>query len=908
MSDQVGSKWWKIDFHVHTPASRDYKEDGVTAKDWLRAAMEQELDAVVVADHNSGGWIDELKSAYAAMKQENASGFRELTIFPGFELSVNGGNRRFHLLGIFDPSTSRDGIHAVLAKCNISADDYGSVHVSSELGFVQAAKTIRAMGGIPVPAHANSPRGDGILTGCDSLPEDLRITLEEFNAAEFCEMPNYSDYELKKAVKRLAVLGGSDAHVTRANATGSGHSAWIGKYYVWVKMGAPTIDALRMALCDPQDCVRSDGPAPEADFRLVRLSVQNLTDITGESYCDKLECGFAPAMTALIGGRGSGKSTVSRCVRNVFRRPPEAEGNSDINLQWENFMHGVLSATLEVEFLMLGRRYRLLRQGNEEQVKEYNNGVWEDAELGDVRTRFPITVFGQKEVGELARRPDGLLALIDEAGDTKGGGWKDEWEKHSSNYLSLRIRERELEQQVSQLPDVKVELADLERNIAAYERKGGGQVLKSFQERSRQNLALSVSEEIGGGQGWSARIRALSEGFVVPEFPSELFAEDDATLQEIKNVYESYARRLLVLRDTLAHHASEVENIVGEFIAERNGTAWRRAFDAAVAAYDNLRNENGGELHVEDYGAWVAKRNQLVERVRILELAKIELEKTRADAVTEQNKLEVLREELKAKRQKFVDSTLSSNALVKMTVRKFADRTRVESRLRTTLGVSNDWQSQPIKELLAPIMDWSSNAQSTTELAVSLKELKDKMHKVVKGTASVTQWFDRKTRDCWAENPAVFDAFDIWWPEDNVEVEYSMDDGTGFRPLTAGASAGQKATAMLAFLLSYGTNPILIDQPEDDIDNRLITKLLVQQLRENKNRRQVIVMTHNPNVVVNGGAESVVVMNFTEGKVSCHRQGSIDCAEIKKDICDIMEGGCEAFRNRYNRELGGEDK
>ena len=908
MSDQVGSNWWKIDFHVHTPASRDYKEDGVTAKDWLRAAMEQNLDAVVVADHNSGAWVDELKSAYDSMKQENASGFRELTIFPGFELSVNGGNRRFHLLGIFDPSTTRDGIHAVLAKCNISADDYGSVHASSELGFVQAAKTIRAMGGIPVPAHANSVRGDGILTGCNSLPEDLRTTLEEFNAAEFCARPNYSDHELKKAVGRLAVLGGSDAHVTRANAAGGDRNAWIGKHYVWIKMGVPTIDALRMALCDPQDCVRSDGPAPEADFRLLKLSVQNLTDATGEAYCDKLECGFASAMTALIGGRGSGKSTVSRCVRNVFCRPPEAEGNSDIDLQWKNFMHSAVSATLEVEFLMLGRRYRLTRQGSDEKVKEYNNGVWEDAELGDVRTRFPITVFGQKEVGELARRPDGLLALIDEAGDTKGGGWKDEWEKHSSNYLSLRIRERELEQQVSQLSAVKVELADLERNIAAYERKGGGQVLKAFQERSRQNLALSVSDEIGGGQGWSAQIRALLEGFVVPVFPSELFAEDDATLQEIKNVYESYAKRLLALRDALAQHANEVENIVNEFNAARNGTAWRREFDAAVAAYDNLRNENGGELHVEDYGTWVAKRNQLVERVRMLELARNELEKSRTDATMEQNKLEVLREELKAKRQMFVDSALSSNALVKMTVRKFADRTRVESRLRSTLGVSNDWQSQPIKELLAPIMDWSSDAHSTNELAVSLKDLKDKMHKVVNGTASVTQWFDRKTRDCWAENPAVFDAFDIWWPEDNVEVEYSMDDGTGFRPLTAGASAGQKATAMLAFLLSYGTNPILIDQPEDDIDNRLITKLLVQQLRENKNRRQVIVMTHNPNVVVNGGAESVAVMNFVEGKVSCLRQGPIDCDEIKKDICDIMEGGREAFRKRYDRELGGEDK
>ena len=133
-----------------------------------------------------------------------------------------------------------------------------------------------------------------------------------------------------------------------------------------------------------------------------------------------------------------------------------------------------------------------------------------------------------------------------------------------------------------------------------------------------------------------------------------------------------------------------------------------------------------------------------------------------------------------------------------------------------------------------------------------------------------------------------------------------MDDGTRFKPLTAGASAGQKATAMLAFLLSYGTNPILIDQPEDDIDNRLITQLLVQQLRENKNRRQVIVMTHNPNVVVNGGAESVAVMNFADGKVACGCQGPIDRSDIKKDICDIMEGGREAFRKRYNRELGNE--
>ncbi len=93
------TKWWKFDFHVHTPASLDYVQEGVTSEQWLRTAMERELDAVVVADHNSAGWIDELKSTYKKICETKPSWFRELVIFPGFELSVNGGNRRFHLLG-----------------------------------------------------------------------------------------------------------------------------------------------------------------------------------------------------------------------------------------------------------------------------------------------------------------------------------------------------------------------------------------------------------------------------------------------------------------------------------------------------------------------------------------------------------------------------------------------------------------------------------------------------------------------------------------------------------------------------------------------------------------------------------------------------------------------------------------
>jgi predicted metal-dependent phosphoesterase TrpH len=103
-----GARWWRFDFHAHTPASKDTTgwqraigtPDEVTPEKWLLKVMAAEIDCVAVTDHNSGDWIDKLKFAYERMKQEAPLGFRELHLFPGVEISVQGG---FHLLAIFDP-------------------------------------------------------------------------------------------------------------------------------------------------------------------------------------------------------------------------------------------------------------------------------------------------------------------------------------------------------------------------------------------------------------------------------------------------------------------------------------------------------------------------------------------------------------------------------------------------------------------------------------------------------------------------------------------------------------------------------------------------------------------------------------------------------------------------------------
>ena len=123
-------------------------------------------------------------------------------------------------------------------------------------------------------------------------------------------------------------------------------------------------------------------------------------------------------------------------------------------------------------------------------------------------------------------------------------------------------------------------------------------------------------------------------------------------------------------------------------------------------------------------------------------------------------------------------------------------------------------------------------------------------------------------------------------------------------PITQG-SPGQKTAAILSFILSYGDGPLILDQPEDDLDNHLIYDLIVQQIRTGKRRRQVIVATHNPNIVVNGDAEMVIAMDHREGQCRLIEQGTGCLQErgVRDEICRVMEGGRHAFETRYKRIL-----
>ncbi|HCF7229008.1 TPA: ATP-binding protein, partial [Pseudomonas aeruginosa] len=114
-------------------------------------------------------------------------------------------------------------------------------------------------------------------------------------------------------------------------------------------------------------------------------------------------------------------------------------------------------------------------------------------------------------------------------------------------------------------------------------------------------------------------------------------------------------------------------------------------------------------------------------------------------------------------------------------------------------------------------------------------------------------------------------------------------------------SEGQRNTAILHMLLVKGDGPIVIDQPEDEVDASFIYKELVPLLRQAKQTRQVILATHNANLPVNADAELVVALESRQGKGCVLAQGGLDKKDASHAVLEIMEGSEEAFRRRRQK-------
>lgn len=169
--------------------------------------------------------------------------------------------------------------------------------------------------------------------------------------------------------------------------------------------------------------------------------------------------------------------------------------------------------------------------------------------------------------------------------------------------------------------------------------------------------------------------------------------------------------------------------------------------------------------------------------------------------------------------------------------------------------------------------------------------------------------FERQTALTGERGRKIFDAFrekldpmelELVPTEDQVSIELNV--GTAAEPNFKEASAlsrGQKCTALLPLLLARRDAPLIVDQPEDNLDNHFIYETVVDTIQRLKHRRQMVFVTHNANIPVLAEADLVVVMDSDGRSGFVRKTGSLD--SCRDEIIDLLEGGREAFELRRKR-------
>lgn len=444
----------------------------------------------------------------------------------------------------------------------------------------------------------------------------------------------------------------------------------------------------------------------------------------------------------------------------------------------------------------------------------------------------------------------------------------------------------------------------MKRKLAIFEEAGHADILKAFQRRSRQKRAVESWEESWVGAGDRLR-KTVTE--IVPDLPDETnfdhVTAGDTDLRDLAGKAHGRLSEISKVVDALALQADEV---VAEWRKNRDESPWQQSVNAAESAYQELQiklaSEGAGDPAA--YGELVQRRQAIEQRLKELDERKRRVEALKKQADESLLNLLGLRRQLTEFRSKFLDNVLSDNQYVQIQVVPYGARETVEEEFRRLIqreggGFEKDIGSPGGEGMLATLYEYTDSAEM---IEMNLADIKDAIRKIITGQFGTTAVKDQRfVTHIRKLPPEVIDRLDLWFPEDSLDVQYSTTgDGQRFRSIQEG-SPGQKTAALLALLLSYGEEPLILDQPEDDLDNHLIYDLIVTQLREVKRQRQVIVVTHNANIVVNGDAELVVALVVRRGETQKECEGSLQEKQVRDTICRVMEGGRKAFEDRYRR-------
>ena len=915
----LGSRWWKVDFHTHSPASKDYKGDNnIKPEEWLKLYLNAGINCVVITDHNSGSWIDKLQASLKELKENDSDIWADFEIFPGVEISCNGG---VHIIAILDPAKKGADVEALIGAVGYSGSRGDSDGVTSS-SVEDVIDKVHQAGGIVCPAHIDKPKG--LLTSITDY-NTLQPILKKFDALEIIDLEAEVIKPHKEKIGYLAAVLGSDSHSPDG----------VGRGFTWVKMSKPSIEGMRLALLDPKSAIyRSDQQlnnpqsVPELWIESITLQDMHLLRV------NPLSLRFNPSYNALIGGRGSGKSTVVEGLRLSLARDNELYtllDSSDIAKTFDDFKKsntpnskvGMMLPNSEISAIVnkgiddFQVQYKYVWKNDHSgdvaglEIYRREDGEWKHTNLNQEQAKdlFPVKIFSQKQILALANNPQALLEYIDNSISDKKLEWQDNFDIKKQKLLEERSSLQKQKSELKKKPELENEYKEARNKARVFSQDTFGELLKAYKRAITQKTELNnyytdIEDKIKILQD------AINDIDVLDDVDLQGFEEDTDAEKAIKAEAESVAKSLTGKYKQLVKAVAVMSSELDAAKLKISSSDWEKKNNEHLTAYqkETAKLKSAGIESAKAASEAVATEAKL--SAQLAKLREIEKKLPEGeDAVRKaEEELTLCREELTSIRQEFIADLFKSNDTLKVTLRAMADSRGAVEQFREILRLSvgsqfsdifqeEDSDEQPkgiLWDMIDPAYAVSSVGERLIEIKLALEEgSKDILNTTLHGSLV------KKLKTLPVE---AFNELSHWFPEDEVQLEYRPAKGQSYKSIVQ-ASAGQKTAAILSFLLIHGNEPLILDQPEDDLDNALVSELIVEQLRENKKHRQLIIVTHNANVVVNADAELVTTMDFVKGQIVSNNTGGLQERKTREDICRIMEGGHEAFRQRYKRIL-----
>ncbi len=865
MSDWA--RFWPIDLHVHTPGSSDAKPEAYgSPEDIVQAAIDAGLAAIAITDHNTADWCDRIGTA--------AEG-TTLIVLPGVEISTTEG----HLLAIWEQGTSSTVINEMLVRVGIMQADRGKLDVAATVGFADAAREVKACGGLAIAAHADKQKG---LLSLD-VKAHLTNTLmdEALSAVEVVQLEKTEEIAKKVGDKRiLACVRGSDTWDT---ATSAHALSGIGVRRTWLKASRPDLIGLRHGLADPDLRIALVEPDLSPSYGRIEQ-----IDIVG-GFLNGQKVVLCPDLNCLLGGTGAGKSLILEAIRYAMDQQLD---RGKFPKLWEEVQSRLEAALTESGVVRLqvfanDHRYRIERAFAKDGLAEPSvlqqlDDDWVSVDLSP-RDLFSLAAFSQGEILEYSREPVGRMTLVDAGIDLTEhendiASTTKELKQNARELIASRKRIARLREEASKEPDLKEQvrlLAGLfDTNLV--KQQAGWQ-----KERSRINRTTKGIADIEVSDLKTPKVTSPAD----IETNADLFTAIDAILSELEASLKSAGEAIATALDL----AKEKLGKLNEQWTVRFGEV-KRELDA------ELERVNPGS----SLTALRERLESLQEKLTEAEAAKEELDKEALPALalalekreTLIKQLSDARHERRELRRTRVEALNSKTAgFVKLDIPSQGDFTDFRAALEK-LKVGS--------QVKVPVLDAIARTVHPLRFARALWDSKvDELVDDGNGidAASIGRLLGNiDDRDLWEVllDIQVLDRPDV------LTVKFRKPDDQTYVSIEQLAH-GQRCTAILVILLADGNTPVLVDQPEDALHAPWIEEYLVERLRSLRGTRQYVFATRSPGIVVSGDAEQILTMKATAGQGDVEASGSLERHDLNRLALHHLEGGPVPFKRRTRK-------